>query len=562
MFLKKISFKNIGSYGNVLHEVEFAREGEVIQLKGRSGSGKSTFLNMLSLLIYGKVQGMNKTSVANRRNKNGYISGECLVGGDHYLIERTFSPNSLHVYKDGVDIETIGIRDAQKFIESNILTIPFNVFNSVVSLNLNTFKSFLSMTPSEKKAIVDKIFGLDAINAISEAAKSDLRDVSQSLNKSLSVLDHLASSIASTQDSIEAYKVSTKKRDEQEEARLASELKRIAGEYRTIDESITDLDEKGAKVLEMLNVCTTALNTEQRKASALISQLSLYRQDKCPTCGSDFRSGKFPEILKTINEEKKAIDENVSILEEKASKIKASYEVYKTKREEIYGRREELRTAGKILKQQYASLKENTDGSVDNEALKVLEERLEEDKSKSIDISVQTTKMKKEMSLLGVISDMYSDKEGSVKSLFFSGYIPYVNVNINEILAKVDFPYHVEFDSSFEPKITDIGDEVPIGTISAGEHKRVDVAILCVFLKLIKRNYPQLNTLYLDETLSSLDVQTADAILAYLNNLAKELNMTIVVVSHSQINSDSVSRNIVITKSGGFSEITIEELGL
>ena len=170
--------------------------------------------------------------------------------------------------------------------------------------------------------------------------------------------------------------------------------------------------------------------------------------------------------------------------------------------------------------------------------------------------------MKKEMSLLGVISDMYSDKEGSVKSLFFSGYIPYVNVNINEILAKVDFPYHVEFDSSFEPKITDIGDEVPIGTISAGEHKRVDVAILCVSLKLIKRNYPQLNTLYLDETLSSLDVQTADAILAYLNNLAKELNMTIVVVSHSQINSDSVSRNIVITKSGGFSEITIEELGL
>ena len=127
----------------------------------------------------------------------------------------------------------------------------------------------------------------------------------------------------------------------------------------------------------MLNVCTTALNAEQRKASVLISQLSLYRQDKCPTCGSDFRSGQFPEILKTINEEKKAIDGNVSILEEKASKIKASYEVYRTKREEIYGRREELRTAGKILKQQYASLKENTDGSVDNEALKVLEERLE-----------------------------------------------------------------------------------------------------------------------------------------------------------------------------------------
>ena len=90
----------------------------------------------------------------------------------------------------------------------------------------------------------------------------------------------------------------------------------------------------------------------------------------------------------------------------------------------------------------------------------------------------------------------------------------------------------------------------------------MDVAILCVFLKLIKRSYPQLNTLYLDETLSSLDVQTSDAILAYLNELAKELNMTIVVVSHSQINSDSVARNIVITKTAGFSSITIEELSM
>ena len=207
-------------------------------------------------------------------------------------------------------------------------------------------------------------------------------------------------------------------------------------------------------------------------------------------------------------------------------------------------------------------MKNEGSSSIDEEALKVLESRLDADKESNVDVSVQATNIRKEMRLLGVLSEMYGEKEGSVKSLFFSSYIPYINNNINEILAKVDFPYHVSFDNSFDAIITDMGEEVPISTISAGEHKRVDVAILCVFLKLIKRSYPQLNTLYLDETLSSLDVQTSDAILAYLNELAKELNMTIVVVSHSQINSDSVARNIVITKTAGFSSITIEELSM
>ena len=562
MFLKKIAFRNIGSYGNALNEIEFSSEGEVIQLKGRSGSGKSTFLNMLSLLIYGKVQGVNKSSIANRKNKNGYIAGDCYSGGTHYFIERTFSPNSLKVYQDGVDIESIGIRDAQKFIESNILTIPFNVFNSVVSLNLNTFKSFISMTPTEKKQIVDKILGLEAINIIGEAIKADLRNVSQSLNKVLSLADHLANSIATTQASIDTYKNTSKKRDEAEMERVSNELALIASQYKELDEQIKELDSKGDKVVAMMNECTATLNAERAKNNSVISKLSLYRQDKCPTCGSDFRSGDFPQILASLNEEKKTNEANMAVYLENEAKIKESYSRYQQKRAELTSKRDEIATSGKILKQQYLTLKNEGSSSIDEEALKVLESRLDADKESNVDVSVQATNIRKEMRLLGVLSEMYGEKEGSVKSLFFSSYIPYINNNINEILAKVDFPYHVSFDNSFDAIITDMGEEVPISTISAGEHKRVDVAILCVFLKLIKRSYPQLNTLYLDETLSSLDVQTSDAILAYLNELAKELNMTIVVVSHSQINSDSVARNIVITKTAGFSSITIEELSM
>ena len=126
---------------------------------------------------------------------------------------------------------------------------------------------------------------------------------------------------------------------------------------------------------------------------------------------------------------------------ENETKIKESYSRYQQKRAELTSKRDEIATSGKILKQQYLTLKNEGSSSIDEEALKVLESRLDADKESNVDVSVQATNIRKEMRLLGVLSEMYGEKEGSVKSLFFSSYIPYINNNINEILAKVDFPY-------------------------------------------------------------------------------------------------------------------------
>lgn len=102
-------------------------------------------------MLYGRIEKTPKNSIANRVNKNGFIRGELTAGSHKYVIERGFLPNTLKVFKDGVDIENIGIKDAQAYIDSEIIDIPQVTFNNMISISMKKFKSFLTMSPADRK---------------------------------------------------------------------------------------------------------------------------------------------------------------------------------------------------------------------------------------------------------------------------------------------------------------------------------------------------------------------------------------------------------------------------
>ena len=59
----------------------------------------------------------------------------------------------------------------QDFLETEIYEIPYHVFKNVIILSVNDFKSFITMSPYDKKRIIDKIFGFSIINEMAEAVK-------------------------------------------------------------------------------------------------------------------------------------------------------------------------------------------------------------------------------------------------------------------------------------------------------------------------------------------------------------------------------------------------------
>jgi DNA repair exonuclease SbcCD ATPase subunit len=47
---------------------------------------------------------------------------------------------------------------------------------------MKSFKSFLKMSPIDRKQIIDRVFDLEIINVIYENIKKDMRDLGSSIN--------------------------------------------------------------------------------------------------------------------------------------------------------------------------------------------------------------------------------------------------------------------------------------------------------------------------------------------------------------------------------------------
>jgi ABC-type multidrug transport system ATPase subunit len=139
-----------------------------------------------------------------------------------------------------------------------------------------------------------------------------------------------------------------------------------------------------------------------------------------------------------------------------------------------------------------------------------------------------------------------------------NNYIPALNEDIRNILINFSFPYILEFDNNFDPHLFDMSEEIEVSTLSVGEQKRVDIAVLCAIIKMIKNRFPQINMICLDETVSSMDTQTAEDIISILMDISHNLAMNIFVVSHIMLPENYFDEKISVIKETGFSDIIIE----
>ena len=119
MRIEKIEWSNISSYGNKTECLDFTNNSGMWQLFGKSGSGKSSIIQMPQLLIYGKDStDANKSDYANWINKNGVIKGTLTSGGDTYVIERKFEPDGLSVWKNGEKLNFPTKKEIENYIVS------------------------------------------------------------------------------------------------------------------------------------------------------------------------------------------------------------------------------------------------------------------------------------------------------------------------------------------------------------------------------------------------------------------------------------------------------------
>lgn len=554
MKIVDLKWKNIFSYGDDITEIKFDDHGKLWKLSGKSGAGKSSLLSIPKLLLFGRTEGgdgkpVDVADISNWINKKGWICGTIEKNNDVYVIERTFNPSTLSIKKNGNELDKAGMKNMQGIIDNDILdNMPYNIFANVMSLSLNNFKSFISMSPADKRLIIDKIFSLEIINKVHELVKKDMKDLGNSINISNSQIYSLEQTIKTSQNELDNIEKSedcdvTKQLDE-----LKEKLVKVDELYKQQNDCYQSLYQNYTEIYNADQHVVQAINSEKYEINSIDKKIDLFNHDKCPTCGTSFDSDEFKHIKDELVSSKNQRLETMATLNNQHNELMSKFETINSQIRQVQNNIHKITTKKNELQNQFTRIEASSQNAQQSNAIKNIIDQTNKTKS---DIEKGIIDANNKMKMLEIIETMYSSD--GIKQTMMNNYIPTLNEEIAETLSFLGFPYSLEFDNNFDPHMTYLGRSIKTKSLSIGEHKKVDLTVLCSLLKMIKRKYPQINLVCLDETVSSLDYESSTDIIKYLKEISKDMDLNIFIVSHTTLDENLFDENIMIEKVGEYS---------
>jgi DNA repair exonuclease SbcCD ATPase subunit len=157
--------------------------------------------------------------------------------------------------------------------------------------------------------------------------------------------------------------------------------------------------------------------------------------------------------------------------------------------------------------------------------------------------------------LLDVVSD------SGIKAFILQQIIPAINDEVSRNLPKFDVNGNIAFNTEFKPTFYRNGVTVDFDSFSDGTKAKMDICTLISIIKTIKSKYNDINVIFLDEVLSSIDIESRDHIIGTIKQICcDELKMHTFICNHSEIPSHHFDYKLCVTNDGNFSDINIETL--
>lgn len=575
MIINEIGIRGFKSFGNNEHVFKLDSEkGQLILLAGKNGSGKTSFISAFEYILYGKVRGGKTKKWATLSSIPNRINGETLnyikfkSNNTDVMVKRGISPNVLELHENEIENTRAGKSNIDKKIEEYV-GMDLETFKSFISMSISDFKNFISLSNEEKKMLLDKLFNLEIINILSKISK-DLNKVNKS------TISLLESDILTLEDSIESINRSIEKtlekQKEKKEQDIRSEIKSIKDEVDSKKDEYLDLKSKIEKI--KLKESELKGNIDKEKESYInikneISnyekEINLYDSGKCPTCETDFTSDHFinlrsllVEKLENAKKLKKEIEESGKELKEKKLKLdeisKKTNDAFVTLKFFLSTSKSKISELNKKLEEKNQETEDKTGIEEFENSIKELEQKINQNKDKKAVCSEKELIYKELNSIFG---------ENGVKKSIISNIIKPINKYISENIKKMGLYFDVELDDTFSAEIKHLGSVIDPETLSMGETRRINIAIIVAYLKLI-RTKKHINILFLDEVFASIDLEGIESILSLLKSFANEYNINIFVVHHAILNEEVFDRIFKVDKNvfTNIEEISYVEDGL
>ena len=550
-----IEFKNFASYGNQKQRLEFHQDkSELFLTLGKNGDGKTTIANAIIYAPYGKVEGVKLSDLPNRINKELWVRIGLQCGSIKVDIERGLSPNKFNVLINGVEYDKAGKKSVQDYLEEEVYGIPYHVFKNIIILSINDFKSFLTMTPGDKKQIIDRMFGFSILNDMQRAIKEERRSIKMDIDTYESELNQIMESIKSVR-----HKLNTL--IEESSQKNKDKINELKEQLLALNETAKSLKIDVEAIEKELGIKRTAYEDTRTEATTLMHELesvkkklALYEAGQCPTCethlNTDWHLEQKDQFLKQIKED----TDKIKGLKTELDVITALAESLKERKKEIGTKTTDVKYDMQTLKNELVKLKSDiTDGQFEH-----LKNLIEEFETSEADKSAKKDAISGDYHFMDIVEQILGDD--GVKNLAVKTILPGLNANIAAMGQTMHLPFHIRFDEKFSCIINHLGEDINPLTLSTGERKKADFIIVIAIIKILKLRFPQLNLLFLDELLSSVDHDGIYNMLKILNQVIKENKINTFVINHTVLPHEIFDKKIQIYRENGFSKFTIENI--
>lgn len=566
ILFKKIRYKNLLSTGNLFTEIDLNTHNTSL-IVGENGAGKSTILDALSFVIFGKAfRKINKAQLINTiTQKNLVVEVEFFIGTNNYKIIRGAKPNIFEVYQNDIILnQSAEMKDYQEILEKQIMKVNHKSFCQVVVLGSATFQSFMQLNTAQRREIIEDLLDLQIFTTMNSLLKDKVLINSDSLNtcsnnkkiaeEKIKLIREHMQEMQNNNDAIIAEK---KERIEE----TKSQLEILTAQQNNINEEAKELASQTTN-LETLENKMSKLQSLKHKIEANLAivnkEVAFFNShDNCPTCKQEIDHDFKCEAIDTRNT-------NITEIQDGLDKLSAEYDKVNSEIKNMNLINNQVRQ--KVINYHVIDTKINSLNTyvkqLNNEINSIQKTVEEQDNTKIGDLEKEFSDIEKTHSELSEERQLLNAagvllKDGGIKSKIIKQYIPVINKLINKYLSAMEFMCQFELDENFNETIKSrYRDVFSYESFSEGEKMRIDLAILFTWRAVSKlRNSINTNLLIMDEVFdSSLDSNGTEEFLKILNSLTFDTNTFIISHKTDQL-FDKFERVIKFEKHKNFSRI-------
>lgn len=512
-------------------------EGKNKDTGGSNGSGKSSMIEAVVWGLFGKtIRKSTEEAMVNFGNKKN-CQVELLINGNVKII-RTRRPTFLEFWVGDSNWTKESVSATQEAIEKYLNT-NYKLFLASMVFGQNNSLDFVSATPEEKRTIIKNFLNLDDMFNKREVIKSKksvyatevktvdalMAEYAIMINKATDKITEIESGEATflssngvTEEMLTKYSL-----DDilAMEANIKADQDLLQGLYREQKWADIDLQSK-LKELDTLN---------KNKGKPVV----------CNECGSANKidvTDKLNKLTQDIKllDAKIALRGNTIISKEKQIDAQKSLILIPSSKYKLI-----VEWKDRMAKKEY--LLENR---------KTHEDKLKDLSSKRVVATKRYEVMK--------FWEVAFSEQGLVKYII-KNIIDYFNDSCNEYLTHLTGgKYRIKFNEMLEETVYIGGKETKFDSLSGGEVKKINIAVLLGLQSLLTLTDKDLsNIIFFDEIAESLDTESLQGLYILLQNLKKTKTLFIITHNNDLKNLIDTPTIITITKRNGVSTINKKE---